>query len=63
MRLYESCGARTTAEVAFAMSGARLREVTLLEEELPDGDPVALDDAGTISVPLKPFDIRTFRMH
>jgi alpha-mannosidase len=61
VRFYESCGARTTAELTFPMSGGRLREVTLLEEELPDADPVALDDAGTLSVPLKAFDIRTFR--
>ena len=71
VRVYESQGARTTAELTLgtpavevveAGQAVRVVEVNLLEEELEGAPRLTLTDTGSISLSLKAFDVRTFRV-
>ena len=65
VRVYESQGARTQGELAFAIpavEASEVVEVTLLEEELEDAPVCELSSTGSIPLSLKAFDVRTFRL-
>jgi alpha-mannosidase len=62
VRVYESLGARTQGEVAFGVPVADVVEVNLLEEELEAAPSITLSGASSISLSLKAFDVRTFRV-
>jgi alpha-mannosidase len=62
VRVFESQGARTKAELTFDIPVVEVVEVNLLEEELEAAPSLALTDMGSISLSLKAFDVRTFRV-
>lgn len=62
VRIYESRGARTNGELAFCAPVAEVREVNMLEEEVTGAGLLPVCDTGSISLSLKAFDVRTFRV-
>jgi alpha-mannosidase len=60
VRLYESVGGRATATVTPGFAAVSATVVDLLERPLPDAAVVA-GDGGTVTVPMRPFQVRTLR--
>ena len=62
VRVYESVGARTQCELGFAVPVADVVEVNLLEEEVQGAPSLSLSEAGSMTLALRAFDVRTFRV-
>jgi alpha-mannosidase len=60
VRLYESLGARTTGELVVDAEVVEATEVTLLEEPLTGGAPIA--DGSRVPLALQAFEVRTLRL-
>ncbi|MBN1348078.1 alpha-mannosidase [candidate division KSB1 bacterium] len=59
LRLYESHHRGTSARIRFRDAVKRIEEVNLMEESLQSLDT---EDAHTVSLPFKPFEIKTLRI-